>query len=124
MPLFEYKAVAPTGETVRGTMEAGSETAVIAKLQEGGNIPLSAFEAGKGGVGRGGVVRDPEIHREVLRRLFATAGSLGLGVVGLTASPLRGPAGNIEFPAHLVPGAVSIAAEPAIEQALGEAPAG
>ncbi|MGD9020387.1 MAG: type II secretion system inner membrane protein GspF [Lysobacterales bacterium] len=49
MPLFEYKAVAPTGETVRGTMEAGSEAAVIAKLQEGGNIPLSANEAGKGG---------------------------------------------------------------------------
>ena len=49
MPLFEYKAVAPSGETVRGTMEAGSEAAVIAKLQEGGNIPLSAFEAGKGG---------------------------------------------------------------------------
>jgi general secretion pathway protein F len=51
MPLFEYKAVAPSGETVRGTMEAGSEAAVIAKLQEGGNIPLSAFEAGKGGLG-------------------------------------------------------------------------
>jgi general secretion pathway protein F len=49
MPLFEYKAVAPSGETVRGTMEAGSEAAVIAKLQEGGNIPLTANEAGKGG---------------------------------------------------------------------------
>lgn len=49
MPLFEYKAVSPSGETVRGTMEAGSEAAVIAKLQEGGNIPLSANEAGKGG---------------------------------------------------------------------------
>ncbi|MCW8925795.1 MAG: type II secretion system inner membrane protein GspF [Xanthomonadales bacterium] len=49
MPLFEYKAVSPSGETVRGTMEAGSETAVIAKLQESGNIPLSINEAGKGG---------------------------------------------------------------------------
>ena len=49
MPLFEYKAVSPSGETVRGTMEAGSEAAVIAKLQEGGNIPLSTNEAGKGG---------------------------------------------------------------------------
>jgi general secretion pathway protein F len=49
MPLFEYKAVAPSGETVRGTMEAGSEASVIAKLQESGNIPLSANEAGKGG---------------------------------------------------------------------------
>jgi general secretion pathway protein F len=49
MPLFEYKAVSPSGETVRGTMEAGSEESVIAKLQESGNIPLSANAAGKGG---------------------------------------------------------------------------
>ncbi len=49
MPLYEYKAVSPSGETVRGTMEAGSEQLVIAKLQESGNIPLSTNEAGKGG---------------------------------------------------------------------------
>jgi len=49
MPLFEYKAVSPSGETVRGTMEAVSEDSVIAKLQESGNIPLSANAAGKGG---------------------------------------------------------------------------
>ena len=49
MPLFEYKAVSPSGETVRGTMEADSEALVIAKLQESGNIPLSANAAGKGG---------------------------------------------------------------------------
>ena len=49
MPLFEYKAVSPTGETVQGTMEAGSLDRVVAKLQEAGNIPLQAREAGKGG---------------------------------------------------------------------------
>jgi len=49
MALFEYKAVSPSGETVRGTMEAGSEDLVIAKLQEGGNIPLSTNAAGEGG---------------------------------------------------------------------------
>jgi general secretion pathway protein F len=49
MPIFEYKAVAPSGETVRGSMEAASEAAVIAKLQELGNIPLSANAAGQGG---------------------------------------------------------------------------
>ncbi len=48
MPLFEYKAVSPAGETVRGTMEAGSEELVISKLQEGGNIPISAHAAGQG----------------------------------------------------------------------------
>jgi general secretion pathway protein F len=49
MPVFEYKAVSPTGETVQGTMEAGSLDRVIARLQEAGNIPLQAREAGKGG---------------------------------------------------------------------------
>ncbi len=49
MPLYEYKAVSPSGETVRGTMEAASEDSVIAKLQESGNIPLSTNAAGKGG---------------------------------------------------------------------------
>ena len=49
MPLFEYKAVSPSGETVRGTMEAASEALVIAKLQESGNIPLSTNAAGEGG---------------------------------------------------------------------------
>ncbi len=49
MPLFEYKAVAPSGETVRGTMEAASMDMVVLKLQEAGNIPLHARESGKGG---------------------------------------------------------------------------
>jgi general secretion pathway protein F len=49
MPLFEYKAVAPNGETVRGTMEAASTDMVVLKLQEAGNIPLQAHESGAGG---------------------------------------------------------------------------
>ena len=49
MPLFEYKAVAPNGETVRGTMEAASTEMVVLKLQEAGNVPLQAHEAGSGG---------------------------------------------------------------------------
>lgn len=49
MPLFEYKAVAPSGETVQGTMEAASLDLVILKLQEAGNIPLQARESGSGG---------------------------------------------------------------------------
>ncbi|HKJ18039.1 MAG TPA: type II secretion system F family protein [Xanthomonadales bacterium] len=52
MPVFEYKAVAPSGETVQGTMEAPSMDMVILKLQEAGNIPLHAKEAG-GGLGLG-----------------------------------------------------------------------
>jgi general secretion pathway protein F len=49
MPLFEYKAVSPSGETVRGTMEAASMDMVVLKLQEAGNIPLHARESGSGG---------------------------------------------------------------------------
>ena len=51
MPLFEYKAVAPSGETVQGTMEAASLDLVVLKLQEAGNIPLHARESGSGGLG-------------------------------------------------------------------------
>ena len=54
MPLFEYKAVAPSGETVQGTMEAASLDLVILKLQEAGNIPLQARESGSGGFSLGG----------------------------------------------------------------------
>lgn len=50
MPLFEYKAVAPSGETVQGTMEAASMDLVVRKLQEAGNIPLQARESGAGGL--------------------------------------------------------------------------
>lgn len=80
------------------------------------------FEAGRSQVGRGGVVRDPLAHRSVLENLFATAQEHGLGITGLTASPLRGPAGNIEFLAELVPGVASIPMSDAIESALAEAP--
>lgn len=48
MPLFEYKAVAPSGETVQGTMEAASLDLVVLKLQEAGNIPLQARQSGTG----------------------------------------------------------------------------
>ena len=48
MPLFEYKAVAPSGETLTGEMEAPSPELVIARLQESGNIPVSAREVGSG----------------------------------------------------------------------------
>lgn len=48
MPLFEYKAVTPAGETFTGEMDAPSKDLVIAQLQEAGNIPVSAHEVGAG----------------------------------------------------------------------------
>jgi 23S rRNA (cytidine1920-2'-O)/16S rRNA (cytidine1409-2'-O)-methyltransferase len=56
------------------------------------------FEVGKGRVGKGGVVREPELHDEVCRRIEAWLAALpGWTVVGLCASPILGPEGNKEF---------------------------
>ena len=56
------------------------------------------FEAGREHVGKGGVVRDPEIHQRVCEEIRTWLGSLeGWSVVGITESPIKGPEGNIEF---------------------------
>lgn len=62
------------------------------------------FEAGRRQVGKGGVVRDPLLHRAILIRVLTQAMAEGLDVFGLTTSPITGPAGNIEFLAWLRPG--------------------
>ena len=59
------------------------------------------FEAGKDKVGKKGVVREPETHREVLDNFVALANELEFKILGLTFSPVKGPEGNIEFLAHL-----------------------
>jgi 23S rRNA (cytidine1920-2'-O)/16S rRNA (cytidine1409-2'-O)-methyltransferase len=56
------------------------------------------FEAGPKDVGKGGVVRDPAVHRAVCERIAAWLGARsGWQVVGITESPITGPAGNREF---------------------------
>ena len=55
------------------------------------------FEAGPAQVGKGGVVRDAAVHRKVLEATVSAMAELGLGLQGLMASPLLGPAGNVEF---------------------------
>ncbi len=59
------------------------------------------FEAGKEKVGKKGVVRDPEVHQEVLEGFVSLANSLQFTILDLTFSPVKGPEGNIEFLAHL-----------------------
>jgi 23S rRNA (cytidine1920-2'-O)/16S rRNA (cytidine1409-2'-O)-methyltransferase len=54
------------------------------------------FEVGKDLVGDG-VVRDPDLRRSAVASVAAAAASLGLGVAGVTASPLPGPSGNVEY---------------------------
>jgi len=55
------------------------------------------FEAGQHLVGKGGVVRKPGVHRQVLERVITDALASGWVLLGLTRSPLTGPKGNIEF---------------------------
>ena len=55
------------------------------------------FEAGKGRVGKRGVVRDAAVHEDVLRGAVDAAHEGGLVIRGLTYSPIKGPEGNIEF---------------------------
>lgn len=61
------------------------------------------FEAGRRDVGKGGVVKDPAIHRRVLMEVLTFAETIDLRPQGLIRSPLTGPAGNIEFLAWLRP---------------------
>lgn len=59
------------------------------------------FEAGKGRVGKKGVVRDPNVWRDVLEMVLAFAIESGWQIRGLERSPILGPAGNVEFLMHL-----------------------
>lgn len=62
------------------------------------------FEAPPEEVEDGGVVRDPRLWTTVITDVAATAAEIGWGAVGVAPSPLRGPAGNVEFLLHLQPG--------------------
>jgi 23S rRNA (cytidine1920-2'-O)/16S rRNA (cytidine1409-2'-O)-methyltransferase len=70
---------------------------------EGSIVPLikPQFEAGRSQVGKGGVVRDPVVHRHVLKGVLEWAHVHNLFTWGLVRSPLQGPAGNVEFLAWL-----------------------
>ncbi len=59
------------------------------------------FEVGKGMVGKGGVVKDPLLHEQVIKEIIEFTDSLGLSNKGVTASPILGPKGNKEFLIYL-----------------------
>lgn len=92
----------------------GAEAVVLVKPQ---------FEAQREEVGRGGVVRDPEVWRRVLVEVVEAAAAVGWGRADVTPSPLLGPAGNVEFLAHLRPGSPNDTVDPAqmVNRALTEA---
>lgn len=78
---------------------------LVKLLAPGGEMVLLVkpqFEAGRGRVGKGGVIRSPEIHLQVLEEFCAFSCSLGeVDLADLTWSPIKGPSGNIEFLAHM-----------------------
>ena len=78
---------------VLALLEPGWDALVLVKPQ---------FEAGKDEVGKGGVVRDPEIHRRVLREVVEAGLGWGATAVGVVDSRLPGPKGNREFFVHLI----------------------
>jgi len=72
----------------------------VAYLREGGAIIALVkpqFEAGRERLGGGGVVRDPAVHADILREVRDGIRATGVRAVGAMLSPLRGPAGNVEF---------------------------
>ena len=95
-------------------------------LSDGGEVVALVkpqFEAGRRQVGRGGVVRDPAVHLDVLDAVLRAARLAGFTPLGVTPSPLRGPAGNIEYLARLARGACAEAdlAPDALEKVVAAA---
>lgn len=76
----------------RNLLMAGGEMVCLVKPQ---------FEAGREKVGKKGVVREPSVHKEVIRKIVDFAGLIGFCVLHLDYSPVRGPEGNIEYLLHL-----------------------
>jgi len=74
--------------SVRELAKEGAEAVLLIKPQ---------FEAGKDKVGKKGVVRDPEVHKEVIRGIVSFSSENGFEPLGLSFSPIRGPEGNIEY---------------------------
>ena len=89
-------------------------------LREAVVLVKPQFEAGPELVGRGGLVRDPEVHAAVIRRVAGFFEALGLGAVGVSRARIAGRrAGNREYSLYLVRGARSTLEEADIEGVVG-----
>jgi 23S rRNA (cytidine1920-2'-O)/16S rRNA (cytidine1409-2'-O)-methyltransferase len=112
---LEPSQVAPPPQVVVADLSFISLTlvlpALVACADPGADYALMVkpqFEVGKGRVGAGGVVRDPDDRAAAVRGVCDAAAELGLGVRGITASPLPGPAGNVEYFVWLRKGAAPL----------------
>lgn len=78
--------------------------AVLGVLSEKGQLVClikPQFEAGREKVGKKGVVRDIQVHKEVIEKIASYVRTQGLGILGLSFSPIKGPEGNIEYLIYL-----------------------
>lgn len=75
-------------------LAAGADVVVLVKPQ---------FEAGRGEVGKGGLIKDAAVHARVVEEVSAAADALGLTRIAMTESPITGTEGNREFFLHLRP---------------------
>ena len=126
--LDQVEALAPVPELVVADLSFISLTlvlpALVACAAPDADFVLLVkpqFEVGKGRVGAGGVVRDTADRSASVRKVTDAAGQLGLGVLGVTASPLPGPAGNVEYFVWLRRGAPPLD-EDQLERAIEEGP--
>ena len=78
------------------------------------------FEAGKENVGKKGVVRDPKVHADVIKKVVAFAKEEGFGIAGLDFSPIKGPEGNIEYLLHLTLGDDNAVSETMIDELVSK----
>jgi 23S rRNA (cytidine1920-2'-O)/16S rRNA (cytidine1409-2'-O)-methyltransferase len=85
LSFISLRLVLPALAAVTGD---GSDLVLMVKPQ---------FEVGREALGPGGVVREPGLRVDAVRGVAEAARTLGLGVAGVTASPLPGPAGNVEY---------------------------
>ena len=86
-----FISVAKVLPAVVGVARAGADFLILVKPQ---------FELERGEVGRGGIVRDPALHRRAVEKIREAAAALGLEILGVYPSRLAGAAGNREFFLH------------------------
>jgi 23S rRNA (cytidine1920-2'-O)/16S rRNA (cytidine1409-2'-O)-methyltransferase len=80
------------------------------------------FEVGRERLGAGGVVRDPQLRTEAVVSVAESAHGLGLGTRAVTASPVPGPSGNVEYFVWLQAGAPALQQDD-LDQAVAQGPA-
>jgi 23S rRNA (cytidine1920-2'-O)/16S rRNA (cytidine1409-2'-O)-methyltransferase len=101
-------------ETLNALGGDGSDWVLLVKPQ---------FEVGRDLVGSGGVVRDPAVHREAIELAVQALDAVGLGVIGVVASPITGAEGNREFLAHAIRGRSNLDPGTVRRVVTGEEPA-